>query len=34
MAVDWSDPEWGGRVHVAAWAPDPLHADETPEETP
>lgn len=22
MSIDWDSPEWGGRVHVAAWAPD------------
>lgn len=22
MAVDWSDPAWGGRVHVAPSLPD------------
>jgi hypothetical protein len=27
--IDWDDPEWGGGVHVADWAPDPKHADET-----
>lgn len=34
MAVDWDDPEWGGRVHIAA--SDDLgkhgrHCDETDE---
>lgn len=32
-AIDWDDVErWGQlghNVHEAAWAPDPLHADET-----
>ena len=33
MSVDWDDVEgWGNRVHEAAWAPDPKHADETDEE--
>lgn len=25
--LDWDDPEWGGRVHIAAWAPDGRHDD-------
>ena len=27
--IEWDDPEWGGRVHVAAWAPDGRHDDVT-----
>lgn len=30
--LDWDDPEWGGRVHVAAWAPDGRHDDDTAED--
>lgn len=30
--VDWDDPGWGGGVHIAAWAPDDKHGDETEEE--
>lgn len=29
--IDWDDPEWGGRVHVATWAPDGTHDDVTEE---
>lgn len=25
--IDWSDPNWGGHAHVAAWAPDGTHDD-------
>jgi hypothetical protein len=32
MTLDWDDPDWGGRVHIATWAPDPKHADDTEEE--
>ena len=28
MPLDWDDPEWGGGVHVADWAPDGRHDDE------
>lgn len=28
--IDWDDIEnWGGRVHVATWAPDGTHDDVT-----
>lgn len=33
MTINWDDVNgWGNRVHVAAWAPDPKHADETEED--
>lgn len=32
MSIDWDSETWGGGVHVAAWAPDPKHADETEED--
>lgn len=32
MAVDWDATEWGNRIHVATWAPDLKHGDETDEE--
>lgn len=22
MSIDWDDPLWGNRVHIAAWCPD------------
>lgn len=27
-AIDWDDPNWGGNVHIADWAPDGTHDDE------
>ena len=29
MSIDWDDPAWGGRVHIAAWCADGKHDDET-----
>ena len=29
MTLDWDDPDWGGRVHIATWAPDGRHDDVT-----
>jgi hypothetical protein len=30
--IDWDDPNWGGRIHIATWAPDGTHDDITEEE--
>lgn len=29
MSIDWDSETWGGGVHIAAWAPDGRHDDNT-----